>query len=526
MTPRRQWLHLFTSLTAVALTAGTFVALAATDAAAQKRGGIIRVGMQGEPPTLDPHWTTAVNTEVIGGHIFEGLFTLDDSNQPIPMLAESHTVSRDGLVYTFKLRQGVPFHNGKELVADDVVASLGRWGKQSIYGKDLFSQVTLLKALDKYTVELTLKERTPVVLMNLAQPSSFAAIYPKEIAEKFPPATKVTEFIGTGPYRFVEWKPDQHVRVARFDGYKPRAEKANGYGGAKQAYADEIRWVPVPDVASRVAQMETGELDYADDLSADAYERLLASPTARPVIGKLYLWIIMVLNKKEGIMTNQKVRQAMQAALDMESVMKVAAGGRSEFYRLGSSLAPPEVVAWHTNLPGLPYNIKDKARAKALLQEAGYKGEPIRVLTSQEYKWMYDTAIVTKQQLEEIGMNVEVIVVDYATLIQRRNNPTTWDALTTGQGPAFDPTMLPSLNCNWPGWTCDEEIQKVKSEMLREVDPKKRTALWERQTRLYYEKVAGIRYADIFVLRAAAKSLKGLNERQQFARFYNVWTEK
>ena len=75
--------------------------------------------------------------------------------------------------------------------------------------------------------------------------------------------------------------------------------------------------------------------------------------------------------------------------------------------------------------------------------------------------------------------------------------------MTTGQGPAFDPTMLPSLNCNWPGWTCDEDIQKVKSEMLREMDPKKRYALWERQTRLYYEKVAGIRYADIFVLRAA-----------------------
>ena len=331
------------------------------------------------------------------------------------------------------------FHNGQELVADDVVASLSRWGKQSIYGKDLFSQVTSLKALDKYTVELTLKERTPVVLMNLAQPSSFAAIYPKEIAEKFPPATKVTEFIGTGPYRFVEWKPDQHVRVARFDAYKARTEKANGYGGAKQAYADEIRWVPVPDVASRVAQMETGELDYADDLSADAYDRLLKSPTARPVIGKLYLWIIMVLNKKEGLMTNQKLRQAMQAALDMESVMKVAAGGRSEFFRLGSSLVPPEVVAWHTNLPGLPYNIKDKARAKALLQEAGYKGEPIRVLTSQEYKWMYDTAIVTKQQLEEIGMNVELIVVDYATLIQRRNNPTTWDALDHRPGPGLRP---------------------------------------------------------------------------------------
>ena len=97
MAPRRRWLRAFTSLTTAVLAIGTFLTLASTDAAAQKRGGTIRVGMQGEPPTLDPHWTTAVNTEVIGGHIFEGLFTLDDSNQPIPMLAESHTVSRDGL---------------------------------------------------------------------------------------------------------------------------------------------------------------------------------------------------------------------------------------------------------------------------------------------------------------------------------------------------------------------------------------------------------------------------------------------
>ena len=106
----------FNSLTIAVLAVGLLVFAGVTDVAAQKRGGTIRVGMQGEPPTLDPHWTTAVNTEVIGGHIFEGLYTLDDTNQPIPMLAESHTVSRDGLAYTFKLRQGVPFHNGKELV--------------------------------------------------------------------------------------------------------------------------------------------------------------------------------------------------------------------------------------------------------------------------------------------------------------------------------------------------------------------------------------------------------------------------
>ncbi|HWT81252.1 MAG TPA: ABC transporter substrate-binding protein, partial [Candidatus Methylomirabilis sp.] len=249
-----------------------------------KKGGIIRVGILGEPPAMDPHWTTASITETLTNHIYEGLYTLDDDNRPIPMLAESlPTVSRDGLTYTFKLRQGIKFQNGKEMTSEDVVASLTRWGKQSIYGKDLFAQVADLQAADKYTVVMKLKETSAIVVINLAVPNSFAAIYPKEIAEKFPPQTKVAEYIGTGPYKFVEWKPDQYMRMVRFDDYKPRNDKPNGYGGSKIAYADEIRWIPVPDVATRVAAVETGELDFADDLNPDAYDRLLKSPGARPV---------------------------------------------------------------------------------------------------------------------------------------------------------------------------------------------------------------------------------------------------
>src|SRR4029077_6537149 len=114
---------------------------AAGSAAAQKKGGVLRVGNLGEPPSLDAHWPTASITETLTNHIYEGLYSLDSSNRPLPMLAESHTVSKDGLVYTFKLRQGVKFHNGKEMTSEDVVASLNRWGKQAIYGKALFKQV-------------------------------------------------------------------------------------------------------------------------------------------------------------------------------------------------------------------------------------------------------------------------------------------------------------------------------------------------------------------------------------------------
>ncbi|MGH7268671.1 MAG: ABC transporter substrate-binding protein, partial [Candidatus Rokuibacteriota bacterium] len=244
------------------------VLLAALPAEAQKKGGVLRVGILGEPPSLDLHWTTAAITDILANHLYEGLYTLDEGRRPIPMLAESMpTVSADGLTYTVKLRQGVRFHNGKELSAEDVVASLGRWGRQATNGKTLFALVTELRAADRFTVEILLKQRSPIVAISLAVVNNGAAIYPKEIAEKFKPQEKATEFVGTGPYRLAEWKPDRYIRIVRFDDYRPRSETPNGYGGAKTAWLDEIRWMPVPDVATRLAQLETGELDFADDLN-------------------------------------------------------------------------------------------------------------------------------------------------------------------------------------------------------------------------------------------------------------------
>jgi len=493
---------------------------------AQKKGGILKVGNLGEPPSLDAFCTNARITETLTNHIYEGLYSLDSSNRPIPMLAESHTVSKDGLVYTFKLRQGVKFHNGKEMTSEDVVASLARWGKQSIYGKALFKQVADLKAVDKNTVEMKLKEKSAIVLISLAVPNNFGAIYPKEIAEKFAPEVKATEYVGTGPFKLAEWKPDQYIRMVRFDEYSSRNEKPNGYGGGKTAYLDEIRWQPVPEVATRVAQVETGELDAADDLNLDAYDRLKANPNVRPVVSKPYYWLVAVLNKKEGLMTNQKLRQAWQAAIDIEPIMKNVAGGRAEFYRMDSSLAMAEIVSWHTKLSGLPWNEHNKAKVQKLLQEAGYKKEPIRFMTTQEYKWMYDFALLTKQQLEDLGFNIDLQVVDWATLVKRRNNPKEYDAFTTGIGAFYDPTGAVFLSPSWPGWTTDEDIQKLQDELARETDPKKRMALWEQQTRQFYEKVPVIRYGDLFGLRAIRNTTKGFNEKTERIRFYNVWVEK
>jgi ABC-type transport system substrate-binding protein len=190
-----------------------------------RKGGVLKIGNLGEPPSLDPHWGTQTITEILSNHLYEGLYSLDAGYRPIPMLADGMPqVSADGLTYTIKLRQGIKFHNGKEMTSDDVVASIRRWSQRAVYGKSLFAQVVDFRAVDKYTVQFKLKEKSAIVVISLAVPNGFGAIYPKEVADKFPPDQRITEFIGTGPFKLVEWKPDQYIR--RYLTTKPGASRA------------------------------------------------------------------------------------------------------------------------------------------------------------------------------------------------------------------------------------------------------------------------------------------------------------
>ncbi|PYM62235.1 MAG: peptide ABC transporter substrate-binding protein, partial [Candidatus Rokuibacteriota bacterium] len=286
-----------------------------------------------------------------------------------------------------------------------------------------------------------------------------------------------------------------------------------------------IRWIPTPDVATRVAALESAEVDFADDLQPDAYDRVKANPKLKPIVVRPFSWAIGVFNKKEGLMTNVKLRLAIQAAIDVEPVMKGAVGNPL-FYRLDPGLSFQEQKAWHSTVGAQSYNQHNKEKAKQLLREAGYNGEPIRFLTTKEYAWMYNYALVTKQQLEELGVNVDLQVVDWATLVQRRNNPQMYDIFTTGMSFVPDPTQHPYLRCDWPGWTCDEEIQKRMDAIRKDSDPARRKALWDEVQKRFYEYAPAIRYGDIFGFRAMQAYVKGFNENMTFPRFYNVWLDK
>ena len=229
------------------LAAAACAAIVGGSAFAQPRNHAT-LAMVAEPQTLDPMASTADLVGTIMQHVYEPLYTFDAKWNVVPMLAETlPKVSADGTSYSITLRKGVMLHSGRELNADDVVASLQRWIEQSPRGKAVGKELDSIKTKGPLGVEIVLKQPYAPLVAQLALPSGMAAIMAKESI-----ATPLASYVGTGPYQFKERKPDAYVLLTRFDKYSARKEAPNGYGGKREAAIQELRFVPVPNANTRV----------------------------------------------------------------------------------------------------------------------------------------------------------------------------------------------------------------------------------------------------------------------------------
>jgi peptide/nickel transport system substrate-binding protein len=507
-------------LALVLLSAGWLESTPAQERVAPRKGGVLKVALNAEPPSLDLQWSTSLTAQQIGWHIYETLYTLDRQYNPIPLLAEGHTVSDDGRQYVIRLRRGVRFHNGREMTSADVVGSLRRWGRVSAVGKTVWSSVLSVEPSGPSAVTLSLREPSHSLLSVLARPVNAAAIYPKEVVEAAGDG-QIREFVGTGPFRFVEHRPDQYVRVARFDDYAARAEPPDGYGGRRTAYVDQILFMPVTEVSTRLNGVESREFHYAHQIAPESYERVLRSAEVEPQIVKPAIWPAVVLNHRQGLMTSKKIRQAFQAALDMEPVLAAGIGHRA-FYRVDGALFFPEQPLWYSTGGLAGYDQKNRAKATQLLRESGYRGEPVRWLTTRDFEHMYRAAVVVKQQVEDAGFVVDLQVVDSATMIKRRSVPELFDAFSTAFGFSPDPALSSALACAWPGWWCNEEKERLLAQVNRTGDLRERQALMDKIQVLFYEDVGRVKLGDAFWLDVSRRELRGVRATYDLA-FWNVW---
>jgi peptide/nickel transport system substrate-binding protein len=509
---------------AMAVTACTaLVAMSSESLAQAARTDVLTVAMPNDPPTLDPTTNTNNVTAIIVQNVFETLYTYDARWNIVPMLAAAEPEFSDGgKTMRIRLRSGVLFHDGSTMTSADVVASLQRWMKLSPRGGKTTAQVTEnLGAIDPLTVEWKLKSPYAPLLQMLSFFSAVAAVMPEAKAKAFmeAPINNVADYVGTGPFRLVERRADQYVRLEKFDRYTGLDSAPSGYAGKRQALVNEVRFVPVPNANTRVQSVLSGQYLVAEGLSTELFAEIKASRTVEPQVVDNGAWLLGVMNMKQGLATNPKIRQAVQAAVDQESML-LAGFGSPDFYKVGSSLYG-EGTMFHSKEGAALYNQKNPQKARQLLAEAGYKNEPFRILTGTQYDFIYKGVLVLAENLKAAGMNVRVEVMDWAAVLEKRYDPSVWELFVTLHNFVPEPSLVATFNPGFAGWWDSERKRPVLDRFNSTVDSKERVAAWNELYKVMAEDAGNFLVGTYYGLRANNRRVQGMQALLQ-PPFWNV----
>lgn len=492
-----------------------------------KAGGELRVALAASTPSLDPMFTTTTQTRMFALHIYETLVTWDYNYKVIPQLATGWKIDNDAKTYTFELRKGVLFQNGKEMTSEDVLASFERFRKISPR-KQIFDKVEAFQAPDASTFQITFKEPQPTFLQDLAIPLPQVVIMPKEFADVEGGRLRNEQIVGTGPYQLEDYVPDQHLKLKRFDNYTAqKGTPPSGLGGERIAYLDRITFRFVPEKASRLNGLEAGEFDYAESLDASVFDRIQKSDKLKPVTMSPYFKVWAVFNTLKPPFNNVQLRQAVAMGLDQDAVM-LAASGNKALYQLNHSLYYPDQF-WYSDVGKSNYNQKKKDEAKELIKNSGYNGEEVVINTNKDYDFMYQASVVLQAQLKELGINARLNVLDWPTSSKISTDPKTWDQFNityTGLSLRFDPTGY-NINFHsrynfWP--YKNEELDRLIDEGMKHTDINTRKQSYDQMQELILKDVPIIQHGDVFTLNAATNKLQ--NDKPWYIlRFWNVWME-
>jgi peptide/nickel transport system substrate-binding protein len=490
-------------LTRRQILAGSAAAAMATraplSAHAQKRGGTLRFVPISDLKILDPIWTTAYITRDHGYMIYDTLFALDENLRVQPQMVDKYTVSRDNMKYNFTLRDGLKFHDGQPVTAEDCVVSIQRWGKKDPLGKLLMAATAKVHAVDRKSFGLDLAEPFGQVVEALGKPSSNVPfIMPARLAATSE-NEQVKDAIGSGPFRFVkgEWQPGHQVIYERNPDYVPRNENPSGAAGGKRVYLDRVIYRYLPEPATAAAAIEAGEIDYWTLPPLDFVVRLEKNSNLTVFVADprgQQGWIRP--NHLHPPFNNKKARQALLHAVNQETVLQ-AAIGHPKYYRTCPALfVCGGTYEANVGAPAKP----DLERARQLLKESGYDGGPVVLLDPTDIPTSHGATLVTREILTSLGIKVDLQALDWSTVVARRAKKEPpkeggWNVFLTAwtsadlSTPALNAGISGACDKAWFGWPCNEQLEKLRTEWVRATDPAKRKQIAEQIQALAYEEV-------------------------------------
>ena len=505
----------------IAAVVWSVAAFAAPTAMAQ--GTVLRVVPHSNLAVLDPIWTTAYMSRNHGYMIYDTLFGTDENGKIKPQMVDSWTVSGDNRLWTFKLRKGLEFHDGKPVTSEDVVASLQRWGKRDAMGSALMQFVQRMDTPAPDTFRIFLGEACGFVLDALGKPSSNVPfIMPKRMADT-DPFKQIEEHIGSGPYVFKrdEFKPGDKSVYTKFAKYVPRSEPPNGTTGGKHVYVDRVEWnLALRDGQAQINALQKGEVDVIEALPFDHFETAKADANIQlPKYATFGLQYMARFNHLHKPFDNVKVRQAALAAFAQEPFLRASVGVK-ELYKTCPSMF----------ICGTPFgstagsDIQAKSnmkKAQDLLKASGYDGTPIVIMKPTDLASIQKLPDVAAQLLRQAGFKVDLQAMDWQTLVGRRAKKDAPDKggwhmfLTAWQtfdvwNPIANPTMdTRGEKSTWFGWATDEKLVDLRNQFMRATDEPAKKKLADAMHSRAFEVATHAPLGEYMQPMAARKNISG-----------------
>ena len=481
----------------------------------------LNVVMHSDLKIVDPIWTTAYMSRNYGYMVYDTLFAINNKGEVKPQMVDTWTVSPDGLVYDFKLRDGLKFHDGAPVTGKDVVASLKRWGARDALGQKLMSFVKEMKPGEGGSFQVVLNAPTGLLLQGLGKPSSNVPFIMPERVANTPPNEQLTDYTGSGPFVFVkdEWKPGDQTVFRKFADYKPRPEPQDGLAGGKVVNVDRVVWKVIRDPQTAMNALSKGEIDVIEIPSHDLLPVMKKDPNIKledlNPFGNQYTFRFNVLHKP---FDNPKIRQALFYAFNQEDFLQAVTGSPDYYKTCKAMFICGTPLATET-----PFEDKlesNFAKAREMIKEAGYDGTPVLLMHSTDLTVLTNLAPVAKDLMEQVGLKVDMQSMDWQTLVGRRAKKDApadggWNAFLTSWNSVdnANPVSNGFLNaaCDKAlfGWPCDEKLQQLRDAFAKEADPAKSLELAKQIQIRAYEYPTFIHLGQWYAPVAMGKNISG-----------------
>jgi len=463
-----------------------------------KRGGILIVGRTNDTTSLEPHKDASAGRAWTTQLMYSYVVQADKNLRIQPDLAEKWDISPDGKTYTFSMRKGVKFHNGRELVAADIKYSLERIldPATAAYGRGFLLSIDSIETPDPYTVKMNLKSADASLLASLA--SAFAGIVAKEEVEKAGGALTKSDG-GSGPFMLDELQQGQAVKLKRHPNYYLK----------DQPYLDGITFQLIPEESSIISQLRSGNVHLAVLNDNKNYDLVKDAANLTALRSPRQGFDYVNINNQREPFGKLEVRQAMSWALDRHEVLQAAHGG----YGKVTAPIPPALVDYALDGESLPQYKPDLTKAKELLAKAGLpNGFKTELQAITGFPQLINTAQVVAGDLKKIGIDVEIKQIEYGTWIKGFVNHefimTT--NLTSGNADP-DAVLYPRLSskgANNNNWN-DAEVDDVLVQGKTALDPQKRIEIYKKAQQVLIDKAPQLWTVSSDLIEVMKKNVKG-----------------